>query len=147
MNTSISALLEHKGSGVFSVTPSISVAEAVREMNYFKVGSVLVLDGDRLVGIFTERDVLMRVVAAGRDPRQTALVSVMTCDPVTVDISEPVEHVMDLFTERRFRHLPVMDHSRLAGVISIGDVLRAVAEENRQEADQLRQYIAGGYPS
>ncbi|MDD2764601.1 MAG: CBS domain-containing protein [Opitutaceae bacterium] len=145
MNTSISVLLEHKGSKVFSVPPKFTVAETVKEMNRHKVGSVLVMEGDRLAGIFTERDVLSRVIPAGLDPKTTPVAQVMTRDPLTVASSATIEEVMALFTDRRFRHLPVMDAGRLVGVISIGDVMRRMVDTHRHEAEQLKQYIAGGY--
>ena len=101
MNTSISVLLERKGASVFSVPPTVTVTEAVQEMNRHRVGSVLVLDGARLVGIFTERDVLARVVGAGLDPKTTPLAQVMTPDPRTVPSDTTIEQVMALFTDKR----------------------------------------------
>jgi CBS domain-containing protein len=146
MNTSIAVLLEHKGSVVFSVPHDITVAAAVKDMNSHKVGATLVMDGGRLVGIFTERDVLSRVVAAGLDPATTPMERVMTRNPITVASTTTIEDVMALFTAKRFRHLPVMDDGRLVGLISIGDILRRMVETHRHEAEQLKQYIAGGYP-
>jgi CBS domain-containing protein len=147
MNTSISVLLEHNGRATVSVSPLVTVSQAAQEMNRRKVGSVLVMEGGQLLGIFTERDVLWRVVAAGLDPKTTPLSQVMTRNPITVGPDTPIQSVMDVFTEKRFRHLPVVDDGRLLGVISIGDVLRWAADVHRQEAEQLKQYITGGYPS
>jgi CBS domain-containing protein len=146
MKTSIAVLLEHKGPAVFSVPPEITVAAAVKEMASHKVGATLVMDGGRLVGIFTERDVLFRVVAAGLDPATTPMKRVMTPNPITVASATSIEEVMALFTNKRFRHLPVVDNDHLMGLISIGDVLRRMVETHRYEAEQLKQYIAGGYP-
>ena len=146
MNTSIAVLLEHKGSVVFSVPHDITVAAAAKEMDSHKVGATLVMDGGRLVGIFTERDVLSRVVAAGLDPATTPMERVMTRNPITVASTTTIEDVMALFTAKRFRHLPVVDDGRLVGLISIGDILRRMVETHRHEAEQLKQYIAGGYP-
>lgn len=147
MNTLISVLLEHKGKATVSVSPLVTVFQAVQEMYDRKVGSVLVIEGGRLIGIFTERDVLWRVVAAELDPKTTPLSQVMTRNPITVGPDTPIQCVMDVFTEKRFRHLPVVHDGRLLGLISIGDVLRWAADVNRQEAEQLKQYITGGYPS
>ena len=147
MNTSISVLLEHKGSTVFSVPPNITVATAAKEMDRHRVGAILVIESDRIVGIFTERDVLSRVVAAGVDPNTTPIERVMTRDPITVASSTTVEEVMTLFTNKRFRHLPVVDDGRLVGLVSIGDILRRMVDTHRHEAEQLKQYIAGGYPT
>ncbi len=147
MNTSISVLLERKGSTVFSVPPTITAAEAVQEMNRHKVGSVLIMEGDRLLGIFTERDVLSRVVAADLDPKKHTVAEVMTGDVLTISPQAKVEEVMTLFGQRSCRHLPVVDAGRVVGLISIGDISRWVADVSRHEAEQLKQYIAGGYPT
>jgi CBS domain-containing protein len=144
MNTTITTLLEQKGGGVYTIPSTVTVAEAVQEMNMRKVGSVLVMNGLRLAGIFTERDVLRRVVGACLDPELTPIAKVMTVDVLTVEPSATVQAVMDIFTEKRCRHLPVMQAGRLVGVISIGDVSRWVANLHRAEAESLRQYIAGG---
>jgi len=147
MNTSIAVLLERKGSAVFAVPPGITAAAAVQEMNRRKVGSVLIMEGDRLVGIFTERDVLSRVVAADLDPKVHAVAEVMTRNVMTVTPHATVEEVMALFGQHRCRHLPVVDGDRVVGLISIGDISRWVADVSRHEAEQLKQYIAGGYPT
>ena len=144
MNTTITTLLEQKGGGVYTIPSTVTVAEAVQEMNMRKVGSVLVMNGLRLAGIFTERDVLRRVVGACLDPELTPIAKVMTVDVLTVEPSATVQEVMDIFTEKRCRHLPVMQAGRLVGVISIGDVSRWVANLHRADAESLRQYIAGG---
>lgn len=147
MNTPIALLLSRKSSGVFSVAVTASVADAVRVMNLHKIGSVVVMQAGRLIGIFTERDVLTRVVASGRAPEFTSMVNVMTRDPLTVTPNATVEEVMTLFTERRCRHIPVVDEmdGSVTGLISMGDVTRWLVEEHRAEADQLKQYIAGGF--
>lgn len=143
MNTTIATLLEQKDGAVFTIPTTVTVAEAVQEMNAHKVGSVLVMNGLRLAGIFTERDVLRRVVGADIDPRFTPITKVMTSDVLTIEPTATVQEVMDIFTERRCRHLPVMVEGRLLGLISIGDVSRWVANLHRVEAESLRQYIAG----
>jgi CBS domain-containing protein len=143
MNTTIATLLEQKDGAVFTIPSTVTVAEAVQEMNAHKVGSVLVMNGLRLAGIFTERDVLRRVVGADIDPRFTPITKVMTSDVLTIEPTATVQEVMDIFTNRRCRHLPVVVDGRLLGVISIGDVSRWVANSHRVEAESLRQYIAG----
>ena len=143
MNTTIATLLEQKDGAVFTIPTTVTVAEAVQEMNAHKVGSVLVMNGLRLAGIFTERDVLRRVVGADIDPRITPITKVMTTEVLTILPTATVQEVMDIFTERRCRHLPVMEDGRLLGVISIGDVSRWVANLHRVEAESLRQYISG----
>jgi len=147
MNTSIATLLERKGSAVFAVPPTITASAAVQEMNRRKVGSVLIMEGERLLGIFTERDVLSRVVAADLDPKVHSVAEVMTGNVLTVTPKATVEEVMALFDQHRCRHLPVVDGARVVGLISIGDISRWVADVSRHEAEQLKQYIAGGFPT
>ena len=147
MNISIATLLERKGGALYTVPSSVTVAEAVQEMNRHRVGSVLVMDGAKLAGIFTERDVLTRIVAAQLDPRTTPVAKVMTADVITVLRTTTVQQVMEIFTEKRCRHLPVMDAGKLVGLISIGDVSRWMADSHRAEAESLRQYISGRLPT
>lgn len=144
MNTSIATLLQHKEGAVKSVPVNITVSEAVQAMNQHKIGCVLVLDGAKLAGIFTERDVLTRVVAADLDPKRTPITQVMTANVLTVSSDTTVQQIMDLFAEKRCRHMPVTQDGALIGLISIGDVSRWVANANRAEAESLRQYISGG---
>lgn len=144
MNTSIATLLEQKGGAVRSVPINVSVADAVKEMNRHKIGCVLVMDGARLAGIFTERDVLTRVVAADLDPKTTPVARVMTGNVLTATPEATVQQMMDTFAEKRCRHMPVMRDGHPIGVISIGDVSRWVSSAHRSEAETLRQYISGG---
>lgn len=143
MNTSIALLLEQKSGAVHSVPLSVTVAEAVKAMNLHKIGAVLVMEGDWLAGIFTERDVLTRVVAADLDPKTTPLSTVMTVKVITVAPETTVQQAMEIFAEKRCRHLPVVRGERVVGLVSIGDVSRWVAGQDRAEAESLRQYISG----
>lgn len=145
MNAPISALLDRKGRSVYSVSPTMTVCEAVTEMNRQRVGSVLVLDDGKLVGIFTERDVLRRVVGAGVDPRRTLVSEVMTSGVISITPESTVEETMVLFTEKRCRHLPVLEHGQLVGTISIGDITRWMADAHRAEAEHLKNYITSGF--
>ena len=144
MNTTIATLLEQKGRSVHQVPLGVTVAGAVRSMNEHKVGSVLVMDGERIAGIFTERDVLRRVVGGQLDPATTPLAAVMSANVLTVGPELTVQQAMDIFTEKRCRHLPVIQNGKVAGMISIGDVSRWVSNLHRSEAETLRQYISGG---
>ena len=144
MNAPVSTLLESKSTTVFSVPVTVTVSEAVQEMNRRKIGSVLVMEGGVLVGIFTERDVLMRVVAADRDPKTTPVAHVMTRSPVTIHSSMTIEEVMDLHSGKHFRHLPVVENGRVIGMISVRDILRWLAEANSKKADQLEDFIESG---
>lgn len=143
MSTPISALLERKGHHIYSVPSASSVAEAVEAMNRFRVGSILVVDAGLLSGIFTERDVLRRVVGQGLDPWTTEVADVMTSGVITISPEASIEDAAQLFTDKRCRHLPVVDHGQLVGTISIGDLTRWYADLHRAEAEHLKNYIAG----
>lgn len=145
MNVSISVILERKGRQVFSVAPTLSIADAVAEMNSHRVGAVLIIDNGKLVGIFTERDVLRRVVGAGLDPKRSLVADAMTAGVITVNPQTTIDQAMEIFTEKRLRHLPVLDKGELVGTISIGDVTRWMADAHRAEAEHLKNYISGGF--
>lgn len=144
-STPISALLERKGSAVYSVPATVTIADAVHEMNRHRIGSVVVLSGGRPAGIFTERDVLRRVVGAGLDPKVMRVADVMTTDLITISPENTIEETMILFAEKRCRHLPVLSDGYLIGLISIGDISRWMADAHRAEAEHLKNYIAGGF--
>jgi CBS domain-containing protein len=146
MNVPISALLQRKGPAVHGIAPTLSIYEAVAEMNRLRIGAIVILENGKLAGIFTERDVLRRVVGAGIDPRVVRVSEVMTRDVITVAPETTVEEVAAMFTEKRCRHLPVVANGQLAGLISIGDISRWVADHHRAEAEHLRNYISGGMP-
>lgn len=142
-NISITSLLEGKGRTVHAVPANVSVFEAVQKMNQHRIGAILVMNGDSLAGIFTERDVLTRVIATNLDPKVALIRQVMTENVTTVEPEATVQQVMDIFAEKRCRHLPVVRNGGLVGVISIGDVSRWIANLHQAEAESLRQYVAG----
>ena len=147
MDTPVSALIERKGSEVHAVTSTITIAEAVAEMNKKRVGCIVVIDEGKIVGIFTERDVLRRVVGADLNVKSVLVSEVMTNDVLSVTPQTTVEQTMTIFAEKRCRHLPVIEDGKLKGLVSIGDISRWVADVSRAEADHLKNYIAGGFPS
>lgn len=147
MNIPVAALLERKGHAVHTIGPAVNVSDAVAEMNRHRVGAILVVDGARLLGIFTERDVLRRVVGAGLDPRRTRVADVMSAEVLTIPPEATVEETWTIFSEKRCRHLPVLDAGRLVGLISIGDITRWMSDSHRHEAEHLKNYIAGGFPA
>jgi CBS domain-containing protein len=147
MNVPISVLLERKGSAVHAIAPTLSVFEAVAEMNRLRIGAIVVLEGGKLAGIFTERDVLRRVVGDSIDTKKTRVSEVMTRNVLTISPEATVEEVATMFTEKRCRHLPVVSSGSLVGLISIGDISRWVADAHKAEAEQMRNYIAGGMPA
>lgn len=144
MNTSIATLLDGKGRALHAVPVTVTVFEAVEAMNRHRIGAMLVMNGTKLAGIFTERDVLTRVISASLDPKSTPVSKVMSAEVITIAPETTVQQVMDIFAEKRCRHLPVIQNEKLVGLVSIGDVSRWVANTHRAEAESLRQYIAGG---
>jgi CBS domain-containing protein len=145
MDTPVAALLERKGSDVHAVASTITIAEAVAEMNRKRIGCIVVIDEGQLAGIFTERDVLRRVVGASLDPKVVRMSEVMTKNVHTIPPDATIERTMVLFAEMRCRHIPVVDRGQLKGLISIGDISRWMADSSRAEADHLKSYISGGF--
>lgn len=137
----IKDMLAGKDRRPVTVAPTATIAEAVRTMNANKVGAVLIPDATGCpLGIFTERDVV-RLYAEGDDLAQVTVEQRMTCSVVLGKPDDTVDTVMALMTERRFRHLPVVDGNTLLGLISIGDVVKAKLDEAAKEAETLREYI------
>lgn len=126
---------------VVTVDASDTVLEAVRQMDQANTGSVVVLDDDRMSGIFTERDLMRRVVLRGRDVSQTRVSEVMTRDLVFTEPSEPGKDAMSKMTRHRCRHLPVIEGERLLGVVSIGDLMKEISDEQSVEIHFLKEYI------
>ena len=147
MNTRIRDILRRKGEDVYSVGPLATVIDAVNTMNDHHIGSVLVCEGGYPVGVFSERDVLVRVVAAQRDPRQTLVRDVMTTRLYTASPDDTLLEVMRLMTDRRCRHVPVMEAELLVGLVSIGDLTKSSQYNLRQEVRELSSYIGGPYLS
>lgn len=147
MDTPVAALIERKGSEVHAIASTITIAEAVAEMNKRRIGCIVIVDAGRIAGIFTERDVLRRVVGADVNPKTVRVGDVMTRNVHTIPPETTVEQTMALFAEKRCRHIPVVDRGELRGLISIGDISRWVADSSRAEADHLKNYISGGFPA
>ena len=144
-NISISFILNEKSSSVYYVDASATVAESVGLMNREKIGSVMVIRNGQYVGIFTERDVLNRVISAKLNPEKTRVEKVMTSDFVSVQENSTLRETMHIMTNKRVRHLPVFEEEKLVGMISIGDVTRKLLEINQNEAASLRQYLFTEY--
>ena len=144
MNETIEKVLEHKGDTVEAISPETSVLRAVERMNACHIGSLVVCDGERPIGIFTERDVLVRVVACGLDPKRTPVGEVMTRDPIAIRPDVTVTEAMLVITERRCRHLPVVDDLGLRGLISIGDLTRWIVRNQEQTIEDLYEYLRRG---
>ena len=139
----VSSVLAEKGRHVYTVGKAATVAEAVREMNEKGVGALLVMDGHKPAGIFTERDVLRRIVDADRDPALIRVAEVMTRQLVTIGPESRIDEAMGIMTERRFRHLPVLDAGEVVGMVSSGDPMRWVTLDQEDSIRQMTEYING----
>jgi CBS domain-containing protein len=146
MLDTLAAVLSQKGGTVHNVSPESSVRDAVQKMNEERIGALLVCSDDKPIGIFTERDVLCRIVDQGRDPATTQVSEVMTRELVVVKPSTTVEEAMAVVTEKRCRHLPVVEDDELHGMVSIGDLTRWVTRNQEVHIQDLVNYITGKYP-
>jgi CBS domain-containing protein len=137
----VSALLKHKGRLIYNVPPDAPVLDAIKEMAERGVGALLVMQHDRLLGVVSERDYARKVILKGRSSSETLVSQIMSTPVLTVGPDQSVNDCMRIMTENRVRHLPVLDGERVVGVLSIGDLVRAVLEEQQQTIEQLEQYI------
>jgi len=139
--TTVRHLLDHKGRALFSIEPEDPVLEAIRMMADRRVGALLVMRGSELAGIVSERDYARKVVLLGRSSAETPVWQIMTSPVITVSLETSVQDCMRLMTDRHIRHLPVVEGGRVLGMISIGDLVKAVIEEQQQTIEQLESYI------
>jgi CBS domain-containing protein len=138
---SVRHLLDRKGREVFSIAPGAAVLEAIRQMAERHVGALLVMEGETLSGIVSERDYARKVILMGRSSADTPVRDIMTAAVITVQPETPVEKCMQIMTEKRVRHLPVIESGRVVGMVSIGDLVKAVIAEQQQQIEQLESYI------
>lgn len=136
-------LLQEKGDKVWSIRPNASVYDALERMAEKDVGALVVLEGDDLKGIFSERDYARKIVLHGKSSAETRVQDVMTPDVVCVSPEQRIEDCMALMTEKHIRHLPVLENGKVVGVISIGDVVKEVIAEQEFTIEQLENYITG----
>jgi len=137
-------LLGQKPRAIYSVAPAAPVLEAIRLMAEHSVGAPLVMRSERLEGIVSERDYARKVILMGRSSSDTLVNQIMTAQVITVEPSASTQHCMQIMTDRRVRHLPVVEGSRVVGMLSIGDLVRAVLAEQAQTIEQLENYIHHG---
>jgi len=141
----IDAILGQKGTEIFSVAPDATVFEAIELMANKNVGAVLVLRDGQLLGLFSERDYTRKVMLRGKRSRETLVQEIMSTDLTVVTSREPVENCLRMMTDKRIRHLPVIDGDTLRGVISIGDLVKWVIASQSAAIAHLESYISGGY--
>ncbi len=144
MNEPVETLLEQKGEPLEAVSPQTSIMDAIECMNRRQIGSILVMEGERLAGIFTERDVLTRVVPRGLDCKRTPVAEVMTRQPVVISPELTVQEAMMVVTDTRKRHLPVVQDNRVVGLVSIGDLTRWLVRDQQRTIDGLFDYVRRG---
>ena len=136
-------LLDSKGREIISIVQEASVFDAIKLMADRSVGSLLVMDGDELKGIVTERDYARKVIIKGRSSESTPVADIMTTDLVTASADQTVNDCMNMMSSKRIRHLPVIVDGQVAGLISIGDLVQAIIADQQEAIQQLEQYISG----
>jgi len=139
--TTVRTVLEGKGRAIYSVEPQAAVLDAIRLMAEHHVGALLVMRGATLEGIVSERDYARKVILRGRSSADTPVRDIMTAQVLTVSLDTTVQQCMQLMTDRHVRHLPVVEGARVLGMVSIGDMVKAVIAEQRAQIEQLESYI------
>jgi len=143
ISVTIGSILHHKGGKVWTIAPSATVFEAIRLLAQKNIGALPVLDGDKLVGIFSERDYTRKVALEGKTSQKTLVREIISTDVTTATPQNTVEDCMKKMTEKRVRHLPVMDDGKLVGFVSIGDMVNWIISAQSATIDQMESYLAG----
>jgi CBS domain-containing protein len=146
ITTTIGSILNRKGTAVWSVAPTNTVFEAISIMAEKNVGALPVLEGDRLVGMISERDYARKVILLGRGSKETAVAEIMSVNVKTVGPQDSVQECMQIMTENRVRHVPVMEDGKLTGLISIGDCVNWIISAQTAAIDDLERFVTGAYP-
>ena len=146
ITTTIGSILNRKGSTVWSVSPTNTVFEAISMMAEKNVGALPVLEGDRLVGMISERDYARKVILVGRGSRETAVAEIMSINVKTMSLGDSVQECMQIMTENRVRHVPVFEDGKLTGLISIGDCVNWIISAQTAAIDDLERFVTGAYP-
>lgn len=139
----VNHLLDAKGRHIISISPDSSVFEAIKIMAEKSIGAVVVMDGESLLGILSERDYARKVIIKGRSSQTTRVAEIMTTDVITTTGGQTVNECMNTMTEQKIRHLPVVEDDRVVGMISIGDLVQAIIADQQEEIEQLEHYISG----
>jgi CBS domain-containing protein len=142
-NAAISEILSHKGADAWTISPDATVFEAIQMMADKNIGAVLVTEGDKLVGIISERDYTRKVVLKGKSSKTTAVKEILSSHIINVTPAHTVQECLRLMTDHHFRHLPVLDGDKLAGIVSIGDLVNWIISAQQSTISQLQTYITG----
>jgi len=138
----IKNIIQTKSNSIYAVTPQTSVLDALQVMMDKNISALLVMEGPELKGIFTERDYARKIILQGKASKETSIQEVMTINLETVKLNASIEHCMKIMTERHIRHLPIVEDGIVAGMISIGDLVKFVIEDQKQTIEQLQTYIS-----
>lgn len=142
--TNVANVLKNKqNSSIFTVRPTDTVFSTIQLMTDKNIGAVVVTEADRLVGIFSERDYMRKVILMERTSKETLIQDIMTTQVITATKSDSVEACLNLMTDKHLRHLPILENDTLIGLISIGDLVKAIIDDQKKLIDQLQQYISG----
>jgi CBS domain-containing protein len=140
---SVKQLLDTKQVRIISVSENISVLDALKVMTEKNISAVLVMENDRLHGIFTERDYARKIILQGKSSKDTLIKETMTAQPITINLSDSIDYCMELMTDKHIRHLPVVENGEVKGMVSIGDVVKFIIADQKQTISQLESYISG----
>jgi CBS domain-containing protein len=140
---SVKHLLDTKQVRIISVSENISVLDALKVMTEKNISAVLVMENDRLHGIFTERDYARKIILQGKSSKDTLIKEAMTSNPITINLSDSIDYCMGLMTDKHIRHLPIVENDEVKGMVSIGDVVKFIIADQKQIISQLESYISG----
>jgi CBS domain-containing protein len=143
----VKELLKKKSGDIWSISPQTSVYQALELMAQKEVGALLVIENDKLVGIFSERDYARKIILKGKASKETAVSELMTTSVYYVTPDNTLEEAMALMTSKHIRHLPIMNQGKLSGIVTLGDVVKKIISEQKLTIDELENYVTGGYGS
>lgn len=135
-------ILQYKSQSIYSVDPDTSVLDALKIMMDKNISALLVMEGPELKGIFTERDYARKIILQGKSSKETKIKEVMTASLEVINLSSSIDHCMQIMTDKHIRHLPIIDNGKVSGMISIGDLVKFVINDQKQTIEQLQSYIS-----